>query len=96
MRDDLADCRAMELMCRARANSDPVRGAKWLGQAGRWAELAKREAAWRFQRRGTQQQMHADPMGMGPNPVGGGIGDSEGPHKPRERLSEISFSIIIF
>jgi hypothetical protein len=37
----------------------------------RWHSLGKREAAWRFQQRSIQQQMHAGPMAMGPNPVGG-------------------------
>jgi hypothetical protein len=66
---DLVDCRAMELMYRQRARANPANSWKWLGQAERWRELGKRETAWRFQRRGTQQQMHAGPMAMGPNPV---------------------------
>jgi hypothetical protein len=69
---DLADCRAMELMYLERAKADPKNSAKWLGQAERWGELAHREIAWRFQRRPGQQQMHAGPMVMGPNPVQNG------------------------
>jgi hypothetical protein len=33
--------------------------------------LEHRENAWRFQHRNSQQQMHAGPMTMGPNPVDG-------------------------
>jgi hypothetical protein len=62
---DLADCRAMELMYQQRAEANPANSWKWLGQAERWRELGKQEAAWRFQRRSTQQQMHAGPMAMG-------------------------------
>jgi hypothetical protein len=65
---DVSNCRAMELMCRQRAKADPEHSRKWLGQADRWHDLEKRETAWRFQRN-TQQQMHAGPMTMGPNPV---------------------------
>jgi hypothetical protein len=68
---DVADCRAMELLCQQRAKADPERSGKWLGQADRWHDLAKQENAWRFQRTNKQQQMHAGPMTMGPNPVGG-------------------------
>ena len=68
---DIANCRAMELMCLQRAKTDPANSWKWLGQADRWHSLGKREAAWRFQQRSIQQQMHAGPMAMGPNPVGG-------------------------
>jgi hypothetical protein len=68
---NMADCRTMELMYRERAKADPVNGWKWLGQAERWHQLGKREAAWRFQRRSAQQQMHAGPMAMGPNTVKG-------------------------
>jgi hypothetical protein len=62
---DIADCRAMELMYRQRAEADPANGWKWLGQAERWHALGTREVAWRFQRRNAQQQMHAGPMQMG-------------------------------
>jgi hypothetical protein len=65
------DCRAMETLCRQRADADPEHSAKWLGQAERWRELARSGSAWRFQRRGGQQQMHAGPMAMGPNTVRG-------------------------
>jgi hypothetical protein len=68
---DIADCRAMEMMYCERAKADPVNGWKWLGQAERWHDLGKREAAWRFQRTNAQQQMHAGPMQMGPNAVNG-------------------------
>jgi hypothetical protein len=67
---DVANCRAMELLCRERASADPSHSGKWLGQARRWRELEQRETAWQFQRRNRQQQMHAGPMAMGPNPVG--------------------------
>jgi hypothetical protein len=67
---DVANCRAMELLCRERATADPSHSGKWLGQAQRWRELEARETAWQFQRRNRQQQMHAGPMAMGPNPVG--------------------------
>jgi hypothetical protein len=69
--NDLADCRAMELIYRERANADPDNSWKWLGQAERWRDLGKQEAALRFQRRGAQQQMHAGPMAMGSLTVGG-------------------------
>jgi hypothetical protein len=68
--NDAANCRAMELLCRERATTDPSHSGKWLGQAQRWRELEARETAWQFQRRNRQQQMHAGPMAMGPNPVG--------------------------
>lgn len=68
---DVANCRAMERLCRERATTDPSHSGKWLGQAQRWRELEQRETAWQFQRRNGQQQMHAGPMAMGPNPVGG-------------------------
>jgi hypothetical protein len=67
---DVTNCRAMELLCRERATTDPSHSGKWLGQAKRWRELEQRETAWQFQRRNRQQQMHAGPMAMGPNPVG--------------------------
>jgi hypothetical protein len=67
---DVANCRAMELLCRERATADPCHSGRWLGQAGRWRELGQREIAWQLQRRNGQQQMHAGPMAMGPNPVG--------------------------
>lgn len=70
---DIANCRAMELMCRARAKADPAQSWKWLGQAERWQELGHREAAWHFQQRNVQQQMHAGPMAMGPNTVRGDL-----------------------
>jgi len=68
---DIANCRAMELMCLQRAKADPAHSWKWLGQADRWHNLGRREAAWRFQQRSIQQQMHAGPMAMGPDPVSG-------------------------
>ena len=69
---DIANCRAMELMCLQRAKADPANGWKWLGQADRWHALGKREAAWRIQKSNIRQQMTPGPMTMGPNPVGGG------------------------
>jgi hypothetical protein len=68
---NVADCRAMEKLCRQRAKVDPARSWKWLGQADRWHDLGKQEIAWRFQQRIPQQQMHAGPMAMGPNAVRG-------------------------
>jgi hypothetical protein len=71
---DLKDCKDMELLYRARAAADPQHSGKWLGQAERWRDLAKREAAWRFQRRGSQQQMHTGPMATQPSRVEGDSG----------------------
>jgi hypothetical protein len=68
---NIAVCSAMESLCLERAKADPARAAKWLGQADRWHDLGKQESAWRFQRTNKQQQMHAGPMTMGPNPVSG-------------------------
>jgi hypothetical protein len=68
---DAADCRAMELLCQHRATADPEHSGKWLGQADRWRDLAKREDAWRLQRRDNQRQMHAGPMTVGPSAVSG-------------------------
>ena len=68
---DAENCRAMELVCRQRAEANPQQSWKWLRQADRWRDLGKRETAWRLQRRSAQQQMHAGPMQMGPNPVSG-------------------------
>jgi len=67
---DIADCRAMELLCRQRAKADPANSWRWLGQADRWHELARSQIAWRFQQRNVQQ-MHAGPMNVGPNAVNG-------------------------
>ena len=67
---DIADCRAMELLCRQRAKADPENSWQWLGQAERWHELGRNKIAWRFQQR-NNQQMHAGPMAMGPNTVNG-------------------------
>ena len=36
---NVADCRAMELLCRQRAKADPAKSWKWLGQAERWHKL---------------------------------------------------------
>jgi hypothetical protein len=69
--NDLTDCRGLEQLYRERAKADPVNGGKWLGQAERWRDLGRKEAAWRFQRRGAQQQMHAGPMAMGGLTVSG-------------------------
>jgi hypothetical protein len=68
---DVANCRAMELLYEKRAKADPEHSLKWLGQAERWHDLGKQENAWRFQRTNKQQQTHAGPMAMGPNPVSG-------------------------
>src|SRR4051794_5711228 len=64
---EVANCRAMELLCRERATADPSHSGQWLGQAQRWRVLEQRETAWQLQRRNRQQQMHAGPMTMGPN-----------------------------
>jgi hypothetical protein len=68
---DVANCRAMELLCQQRAKADSEHSGKWLGQADRWRDLAKRENAWRSQRRATHQQMHAGTMAVGSNTVRG-------------------------
>jgi hypothetical protein len=68
---DVADCRAMELLCQQRAKADPEQSGKWLGQADRRRDLAERESAWRSQRRATHQQMHAGTMAVGSNIVRG-------------------------
>ena len=65
------NCQDMEMLCRQRAKVDPEHHGKWLGEADKWHVLGHREAAWRFQHRNLQQQMHAGPMAMGPNPVDG-------------------------
>jgi hypothetical protein len=61
----------MELLCIQRAKADPDHSGKWLGQADRWRNLAKRENAWRTQRKSKDQQMFAGAMTMGPNPIDG-------------------------
>jgi hypothetical protein len=66
---NIADCRALELLCRQRAKADPAKGWKWLGQAERWRKLGQRQSA---QRNG-QQQMHTGPMVMGPNTINGDL-----------------------
>jgi hypothetical protein len=66
---DVADCRAMESLYRERAKVDPGNSTKWLGQAERWRELAQHENAWRWQKRGAQQEMHAGPMTTQPRRV---------------------------
>ena len=68
---DIADCRAMELLCRRRAKADPGNSSKWLGQAESWRELGHNQIAWRFQQRNVQQQMHTGPMAIGPNTIHG-------------------------
>jgi hypothetical protein len=60
-------CREIESLCRQRAISDRARSWKWLGEADRWGDLARREIASRFQ----SNSMHAGPMAMGPNPIEG-------------------------
>lgn len=66
---NIADCRALEMLCLERAKSDPEHSWKWLGHAERWHALGKREAAWRFQRR--PEQMYAGEMEVGPLTVRG-------------------------
>jgi hypothetical protein len=39
--NDIADCRAMELLYRQRAKADPQNSWKWLGQAERWHKLGR-------------------------------------------------------
>lgn len=69
--NDRLGCHDMEMLCRQRAKIDPKHNWKWLGEAHRWRVLEHRENAWQFQHRNSQQQMHAGPMTMGPNPVDG-------------------------
>jgi hypothetical protein len=59
--NSIAGCRETESLCRQRAGSDRVRCWKWLGEAGRWNNLAHREIAPRFQ---------SAPMRMGSNTIG--------------------------
>jgi hypothetical protein len=66
---NVADCRAIELLCRQRAKTDPVKNWKWLGQAERWRKLGQRQNA---QNR-TQHQTHTGPMVMGPNTINGDL-----------------------
>jgi hypothetical protein len=74
---DIVDFRAMELLCRQRANADPANGWKWLGRAERWRELGRSQTAWRSQQR-NNQQMHAGPMAMGPNTINGDARKQQG------------------
>jgi hypothetical protein len=67
---DVADYRAMELLCRQRAKADPEKAWKWLGQAESWRQQAHHQIAWRFQQRNVQ---HAGPMAMGPYTVKGDL-----------------------
>jgi hypothetical protein len=60
-------CREIESLCRQRAISDRAHSWKWLGEADRWSDLARREIASRFQ----NNEMHAGPMAMGPNTLEG-------------------------
>jgi len=69
--NDRVGCREMELLCRHRATLDTAHGWKWLGQAERWRELARREAASHYAR-------HPGPMAMGPNTVEGDCRNGEG------------------
>jgi len=66
---NVANCRAMELLCRQRAKADPANSWKWLGQAERWRKLGQRQSAQRT----VPQQMHAGPMAMGPNTINGDL-----------------------
>ena len=91
---DIADCRAMELLCRQRAKADRGNSSKWLGQAESWRELGHNQIAWRFQQRNVQQQMHTGPMAIGPNTI---HGDSPfqtarvvPPQKPARRTAQPS------
>jgi hypothetical protein len=65
---DIADCRAMELLCRQRAKADHENSSKWLGQA---VVARRNQIAWHFQQRNVQQQMYAGPMAIGPNTIYG-------------------------
>ena len=67
--NDRFGCHDMEMLCRRRAEIEPEHDWKWLGEADRWRTLGHRENAWRFQHKNDQQQIHAGPMAMGPNPV---------------------------
>jgi hypothetical protein len=66
---NVADCRAMELLCRQRAKADPAKSWKWLGQAERWHKLGQRQSV----QRNSQQQMRTGPMAMGPNTINGDL-----------------------
>jgi hypothetical protein len=59
----------MELLCRQRAKTDPVKRWKWLGQAERWHNLGWHQNA----QNKTQQQMQTGPMIMGPNTINGDL-----------------------
>jgi hypothetical protein len=66
---NVADCRAMELLCRQRAKADPAKNWKWLPQAERLRKLGQRQSA----QRNSQQQMHTRPMVMGLNTINGDL-----------------------
>jgi hypothetical protein len=67
---DIVNYRAMEMLCRQRAKRDPANAGKWLCQALRWHELGLSRTFWPSTLR-DKQQMHAGPMAMGPNTIGG-------------------------
>jgi hypothetical protein len=67
---DIADCGAMELLCRQRAKADPKIAGSGLDRRRGGHELGRNQIAWRFQQR-NNQQMHAGPMAMGPNTING-------------------------
>jgi hypothetical protein len=74
-------CRNIETLCRQRAISDRAHSWKWLGEADRWSDLAHREIAFRFQ----NNQEHAGPMAMGPNPVDGDTHGQKRKSVPRQQ-----------
>ena len=61
--DQLMGCREMELLCRHRATFDTQHRWKWLGDAQRWGDLARRETVARYGE-------HPAPMAIGSNTVG--------------------------
>ena len=69
--NDRIGCREMELLCLHRAALDAWHSWRWLGQAERWRELARRETASRYAR-------YPGPMAMGPNTVEGDCRNGQG------------------
>lgn len=60
----LVGCREIESLCRQRAISDRGHSWKWLGEADRWRDLARREAASRFQDRPMHQAASRKKRGL--------------------------------
>ena len=62
--NNLVGCREIESLCRQRAISDRGHSWKWLGEADRWRDLARREAASRFQDRPMHQAASRKKRGL--------------------------------